>query len=870
MAELAAVEEEEVFLRRSSGQFGDGGGSGVSQSMLMPGHLSQEGNIQAVNPLSSHLHHHHHHLQQQQQQQQPAWVRGSASLGGSKGFVQGQSGLQSPIVGSQEVAAAGCVQGHGGGPGLEAGEDEVFECGGEECEYDLNRLDLSGHEAALLTQPSAAPSAFTDERLKPRANSHSLAGCCEDAAAGKLTGAPVVDKEGSRGHSEERRDCSDRMLDAGSMEEAEFMMEGAECGDMPALQQLPSALRLGEATPRNAIFGRHHEILDDGATVPADSQQLEHPGSDGMRGRDPASSAYKAGRDHLYEATAAGRSSGGMDRDQPGSNPECLPSQEDQHTAAEGGSRSGRRLSSARCLLPLFTSSQSTHIMERKRQQQQQQQQRIARVPPPEHCPHSRLGLRRGRVEHSSAGVGGYKVKGRGKVVNTIELSTSTIKQTLKDSRPLLDQTRQACCTLRTAFLQPKVPNNLPYLPLGAASDIPPLLLPPTSYYASPTVNVSAKGAHRPSMPPGVSAVPELAFILHESGLCSPSHWSPELQCLFYEALGWGAQPVGQQQQRHGHAQQQQKQQQQQQRNERARCRNQAECSKRTEGPVNQRDGPSRGTAQSREAAKNERWVESGGGGGGQAVLEVEQGEGLQGGDSQELGAQGDQVLQGQEQGFEGQQEQEQSHQEQLCYQQQHADEQDEEESEREGGNLHGTKLWHGVRSGTGVGSQGVMDGFTARTYKLLLHLQQLFLGKGGSKAEEGGTLGSPTKKRRTQQAQKERGRLHEVLVVRELLAEQLQAAAKASAPCKMGKARTERRPSAGTSACQASAHRICAARMFHDMLVLQTGGYVRLQQTESFGDLRVREGHKLERCTSDLSLPGPGMGELPISLESL
>eukprot|EP00967_Tisochrysis_lutea_P004569 scaffold5408_cov21-Tisochrysis_lutea.AAC.1 len=230
-------------------------------------------------------------------------------------------------------------------------------------------------------------------------------------------------------------------------------------------------------------------------------------------------------------------------------------------------------------------------------------------------------------------GLHASQVEAQGRVVNTIELPSSVIKQTLRDSRPLLDLARQERCNLHTAFLQPKVcllicnplassivtcgqstvleglrgdlvacvlafrgdlvacpgvmsrgdlvayvlafsnardshhtlmgswlslelflrrrkvhsllkvswlhnsgagrqidggramhrtfqvPTNVPYQPPSAASDIPPLLLPPPSYYTSPSTYTSAaEGTLRPSMPSEVSAVPELAFVLHESG----------------------------------------------------------------------------------------------------------------------------------------------------------------------------------------------------------------------------------------------------------------------------------------------------------------------------------------------------------------
>jgi len=41
-------------------------------------------------------------------------------------------------------------------------------------------------------------------------------------------------------------------------------------------------------------------------------------------------------------------------------------------------------------------------------------------------------------------------------------------------------------------------------------------------------------------------------------------------------------------------------------------------------------------------------------------------------------------------------------------------------------------------------------------------------------------------------------------------------------------------------------APRLCAARMFHDLLVLQTGGYLNLQQLHSYGDVRILRGPKL------------------------
>mmetsp|Transcript_17635 Transcript_17635/g.49195 ORF Transcript_17635/g.49195 Transcript_17635/m.49195 type:complete len:85 (-) Transcript_17635:1193-1447(-) len=82
--------------------------------------------------------------------------------------------------------------------------------------------------------------------------------------------------------------------------------------------------------------------------------------------------------------------------------------------------------------------------------------------------------------------------------------------------------------------------------------------------------------------------------------------------------------------------------------------------------------------------------------------------------------------------------------------------------------------------------------------------------------------------------------------MMRELLAEQLQAAAKAPTPCKRSKAGAGKHASLGNPACLTSSHRICAARTFHDILVLQTGGYVRVKQDSSYGDLCVQEGHKL------------------------
>jgi len=42
----------------------------------------------------------------------------------------------------------------------------------------------------------------------------------------------------------------------------------------------------------------------------------------------------------------------------------------------------------------------------------------------------------------------------------------------------------------------------------------------------------------------------------------------------------------------------------------------------------------------------------------------------------------------------------------------------------------------------------------------------------------------------------------------------------------------------------------MCAARMFHDLLVLQTGGYVCMQQHGGpYGDIAVTEGAKLAAC---------------------
>jgi hypothetical protein len=35
----------------------------------------------------------------------------------------------------------------------------------------------------------------------------------------------------------------------------------------------------------------------------------------------------------------------------------------------------------------------------------------------------------------------------------------------------------------------------------------------------------------------------------------------------------------------------------------------------------------------------------------------------------------------------------------------------------------------------------------------------------------------------------------------------------------------------------------MCAARTFHDLLVLQTGGYICMQQQADYGDMRIRLG---------------------------
>lgn len=84
--------------------------------------------------------------------------------------------------------------------------------------------------------------------------------------------------------------------------------------------------------------------------------------------------------------------------------------------AAAGAGRAQGRLGSARRLLPLFTSgpdcadelgqpSQKDHL------EQPQLQECGACVPPPEECPHSKLGMKRVRLDQQSgAGVGGFKV----------------------------------------------------------------------------------------------------------------------------------------------------------------------------------------------------------------------------------------------------------------------------------------------------------------------------------------------------------------------------------------------------------------------------------------------------------------------------
>eukprot|EP00967_Tisochrysis_lutea_P015161 scaffold17082_cov20-Tisochrysis_lutea.AAC.2 len=76
-------------------------------------------------------------------------------------------------------------------------------------------------------QPSAAPSALTDDRLKPQANGHPRL----DAAAGDPIETSGADQEDTHRLSEEQRDCSADMLDVGSLEEVEEMMEGRACGE---------------------------------------------------------------------------------------------------------------------------------------------------------------------------------------------------------------------------------------------------------------------------------------------------------------------------------------------------------------------------------------------------------------------------------------------------------------------------------------------------------------------------------------------------------------------------------------------------------------------------------------------------------------
>lgn len=77
--------------------------------------------------------------------------------------------------------------------------------------------------------------------------------------------------------------------------------------------------------------------------------------------------------------------------------------------------------------------------------------------------------------------------------------------------------------------------------------------------------------------------------------------------------------------------------------------------------------------------------------------------------------------------------------------------------------------------------------------------------------------------------------------MARDLLAPQLAAAAAAAAgrAALAGRKRGHKaRPGAG-----ASGARMAAARTFHDLLVLQSGGFVRLQQRADCADLLVRGG---------------------------
>lgn len=129
VTELGAAEEEEVFLRRSSGGFAGCGSQGAAADSSLWGNAQgSHGNGHLLLPLGA-----------------------KGALGGFSQLQQQQQASGLPLRKQQSVPSP--AQGSLQGAGLEGG-DEMFEDGGV-LEWDLRDLDLDLQEAALLTQVHA-------------------------------------------------------------------------------------------------------------------------------------------------------------------------------------------------------------------------------------------------------------------------------------------------------------------------------------------------------------------------------------------------------------------------------------------------------------------------------------------------------------------------------------------------------------------------------------------------------------------------------------------------------------------------------------------------------------------------------------------